>query len=95
MYDASALIDLLGGTTCVARKTRVRPPSVHEWRKKRSIPLDKLVLIACEIEQASGMEIRRWQLCPDDWRRIWPELIGTDGAPDLPPASAQPAQEAA
>lgn len=35
------------------------------------------------IEQVSGGALRRWDLRPDDWYRIWPELIGTDGAPEV------------
>ena len=45
------------------------------------------------IEQACGDMVRRWDLRPHDWHRIWPELIGTDGAPDVPVQPA--AQEAA
>lgn len=36
------------------------------------------------IERASNCELRRWDLRPRDWHDIWPELIGTPGAPDLP-----------
>lgn len=28
-------------------------------------------------------EDRLWDLRPDDWHRIWPELIGTEGAPPV------------
>lgn len=28
-------------------------------------------------------DARLWDLRPDDWHRIWPELIGTDDAPDV------------
>lgn len=35
-----------------------------------------------EIERDSGGELRRWDLRPRDWHLIWPELIGTDGAPE-------------
>lgn len=39
------------------------------------------------IHQTKG--IPRWDLRPDDWHRIWPELIGADGAPSVPePAPA-------
>lgn len=30
------------------------------------------------------MQVRRWDLRPADWHRIWPELIGAEGAPVLP-----------
>lgn len=47
-----------------------------------------------ELERQCEANVRRWELRPDDWHRIWPELIGSEGAPDVP--SAQPtAQEAA
>ena len=29
-----------------------------------------------------------WDLRPSDWHRIWPELIGSPGAPDAPAATA-------
>lgn len=33
------------------------------------------------IERATSGNVRRWDLRPDDWHLIWPELIGADGAP--------------
>ena len=33
------------------------------------------------IEVGTDFEVRRWDLRPDDWHRIWPELIGAEGAP--------------
>jgi len=33
------------------------------------------------IEQATGRRVMRWHLRPKDWHRIWPELIGAEGAP--------------
>jgi hypothetical protein len=35
------------------------------------------------IEAKSEQKVRRWDLRPDDWHLIWPELIGTKGAPKL------------
>lgn len=43
---------------------------------------------AVAIERATGGVVRRWDLRPDDWARIWPELIGTDDAPDVEQAIA-------
>lgn len=40
------------------------------------------------IEQATGGEVMRWDLRPEDWHRIWPELIGAIGAPDVAKAVA-------
>ncbi|HSC06803.1 MAG TPA: YdaS family helix-turn-helix protein [Steroidobacteraceae bacterium] len=38
-------------------------------------------LEAVKVEVASDRAVRRWHLRPDDWHLIWPELIGTEGAP--------------
>ncbi len=78
-FEASVLIDLLGGTTAVARLLGIKPPSVHEWRGK-VIPEDKLIRLAAHIERASGAEITRQMLRPDDWQDIWPELAHPEGA---------------
>lgn len=45
------------------------------------------------IEQSKG--IKRWVLRPTDWHRIWPELIGTEGAPATPQPTTEPAQAGA
>lgn len=37
-----------------------------------------------DIERATDAAVRRWDLRPDDWYRIWPELIGAEGAPGVP-----------
>ncbi len=43
-----------------------------------------------DIERACGYLVMRWDLRPTDWHRIWPELIGADGAPDVPEPVTQP-----
>jgi DNA-binding transcriptional regulator YdaS (Cro superfamily) len=53
--------------------------------------------LAVVIERATELQVRRWDLRPKDWWRIWPELIGIEGAPGGPgvtPAN-HPAQQAA
>jgi hypothetical protein len=40
------------------------------------------------IEAESGRQVRRWAMRPTDWHRVWPELIGTPGAPDVPKQEA-------
>lgn len=37
--------------------------------------------LAVQVEKMSHGAVRRWDLRPDDWHRIWPELIGQPGAP--------------
>lgn len=36
------------------------------------------------LEERSNGELKRWQLRVHDWFLIWPELIGMDGAPEVP-----------
>ncbi|WP_072243011.1 transcriptional regulator [Thiomonas bhubaneswarensis] len=36
------------------------------------------------IERATRGAVMRWDLRPDDWHLIWPELIDTAGAPAIP-----------
>lgn len=38
------------------------------------------------IEQATERQVCRWDLRPEDWHLIWPELIGAEGAPAAPVA---------
>lgn len=45
------------------------------------------------VAECGAGAVQLWDLRPDDWHRIWPELSGAEGAPDVP--SAQPAQEVA
>ena len=35
-------------------------------------------------ERLSGQKVMRWDLRPDDWWRIWPELRGRKGSPAVP-----------
>lgn len=45
------------------------------WKKRESVPADH----CAAIELKTG--VKRWHLRPHDWHRIWPELVGSDGAP--------------
>jgi DNA-binding transcriptional regulator YdaS (Cro superfamily) len=44
------------------------------------------------LERACEHHVRRWDLRPNDWHRIWPELIGTAGAPEVPRAQPESAE---
>lgn len=46
---------------------------------------------AVSIERASGGQVPRWETRPDDWYRIWPELIGSPGVPPVPAPAAEAA----
>jgi len=39
--------------------------------------------LAALIDINSGGRVRRWSLRPNDWHRIWPEIIGVPGAPRI------------
>lgn len=51
---------------------------------RRPIPPE----LAVSVESATARAVRRWDLRPTDWHRIWPELIGADGAPPPPESPA-------
>lgn len=64
------------------------------WLHLRNIAFSAKVCgiqLAVDLERATGLAVRRWELRPDDWHRIWPELIGTEGAPDVPAEEARDA----
>lgn len=76
----------------MARRLRVAAASVSEWRAK-GIPAGRRVELAAEIQRRVG--IPRWVQRPDDWHLIWPELVGTDGAPPVPAEQQQEVRDAA
>ncbi|MES2634064.1 MAG: YdaS family helix-turn-helix protein [Pseudomonadota bacterium] len=39
---------------------------------------------AARIEVHTARKVMRWDSRPNDWHEIWPELVGTDGAPEIP-----------
>ena len=78
--NAGELIDAMGGTAAVARALGVRNPSVAEWRRG-GIPTARLWRLAVLAEQRGIAP--RWEVAPNDWHLIWPELIGADGAPQV------------
>jgi DNA-binding transcriptional regulator YdaS (Cro superfamily) len=70
-------------SSALARAVGVRPDQVSQWRSRwqgREPSPEKCVLI----ERATDGAVRRWDLRPNDWHLIWPEIIGDAGAPDVP-----------
>lgn len=62
------------------------PVLVYQWSSgQRPVPIERCV----PIEQATAGAVRRWDLRPDDWHRIWPELVGVEGAPPVPAKSKE------
>lgn len=41
-------------------------------------------LLACLLETATNQKVKRWESIPDEWHIVWPELIGSPGAPPIP-----------
>ena len=58
--------------------------SIGYLRKKLSTGGDFGEKLVARIERTSKGAVRRWDLRPDDWWEIWPELIDTKGAPAVP-----------
>jgi DNA-binding transcriptional regulator YdaS (Cro superfamily) len=69
----------------LARVLQVSPVMVSQWASGPKRPEPK----RCRaIVDFFGGAIALWHLRPDDWHLIWPELVGAQGAPDVP---AEPA----
>lgn len=65
-----------GGITKLAAALGESVQTVSNWRV-RGVPVDK----CAAVELAAGCAVRRWDFRPDDWHRIWPELVDAAGAP--------------
>lgn len=77
----SIACNLLGSQAALARAVGVAPAMVSQWLKGvRPVAVER----AAQIEAATNGAIKRWDLFPDDWHRIWPELKRAEGAPDVP-----------
>lgn len=74
-------VDHLGGQAALAGAVGVKQQHVWNWLNRKGIvPADR----CAAIEQATGRAVMRWDLRPDDWWKIWPELVGLEGAPAVP-----------
>lgn len=75
-----------GVQAALAKSTEIPAPMLSQWASgARPIPIEH----CAAIEAATGRQVMRWDLMPDGWHRIWPELIGSDGAPATPETSPQ------
>lgn len=72
-----------GGLAKVADLMGESVQTVSNWRS-RGVP----VLRCAQMEAVAGRAVMRWHMRPADWHLIWPELIGTEGAPAVPSAAA-------
>ena len=62
--------------------------NVEHWLNTGRLPVEQ----STPMERATDRRVMRWDLRPADWHLIWPELVGTAGAPDVPePLAAEAA----
>ena len=81
-----------GRVAIVARRVRLHPAFVSQVANgRRPVPVDR----AADFEAASDGQVRRWHMFPDTWHRVWPELIGAEGAPPVPVDEPQEVRDAA
>lgn len=86
MTPIEQAIDHFKTQQALAEAMGIRQSTVSEWKKgDRPIPIERCV----QIDRLTEGRVRRWHTRPNDWHLIWPELIGTDGAPAVP--TTQPA----
>lgn len=61
----------VGGQAELARLLEVSPPTVNQWCKEiREVPPSRCLAI----ERATGGQVTRADLRPDDYWLIWPDL---------------------
>jgi DNA-binding transcriptional regulator YdaS (Cro superfamily) len=69
----------------LARKLGISPVLVSQWRNGyRPIPVER----CSDIERATDNAVTRRDIRPDDWHRIWPELIDVDHPAPVEKAAA-------
>ena len=73
-----------GRAAWLARAISVRPVMISQWMSGKPVSVPS----ALAIEHATDGAVVRWDLRPDDWHLIWPELMGKEGAPSIAPAAS-------
>lgn len=66
------------GLGVLAKRLGVSPQRLANWQE-RGVPLDYCSAVEAESDQV----VMRWDLRPEDWHRIWPELVAVPGAPAI------------
>ena len=65
-------ISIVGSATALAELLGITKGAISQWKDAgRSIPFE----YGAAIDAATGGAVTRQELFPDDWKRIWPELI--------------------
>ena len=82
IQKAVARVDGSPTKTAAAIGGSVLRQHIEHWMKVGRVPAEHApALSRCA-------DVPLWELRPDDWHRIWPELIGAAGAPSTPEAKA-------
>jgi DNA-binding transcriptional regulator YdaS (Cro superfamily) len=84
LIELRAYAEANGGITEVASTLGVTKGVFWAWLNRGQVPADQCPAV----ERATG--VRRWALRPDDWFRIWPELMVEPGAPAVPATTPEP-----
>lgn len=79
MKPIERAISAMGNASRLAKSLGVSVQAVCFWRDgKRQIPVEK----CSDIERITSGAVTRQDLRPDDWQRIWPELVQPEVAHD-------------
>lgn len=91
MNPIQRAVEQLGSQATLASALGIKQPTVSEWaRGERPIPIERCP----EIEKATGGAVTRRDLRPDDWHRIWPELVTPEFPAPKRDAPATPVEAA-
>lgn len=75
-----------GGVSAFAAKVGVSAIYLHQLAARQTVnnrEREASPELAVVIERESDNAVRRWDLRPNDWWLIWPELIQLKGAPEV------------
>lgn len=70
-------IRIVGSQKALGEACGVWQTAVSQWRSRGSVPAE----YCASIERATKGAVMRWDLRPEDWRVIWPELARKRNAP--------------
>lgn len=82
--DSLSIADLSTAINCV-------PAQIRQWvAAERSANAGRRpgAAFCSAIQTATGGKVMRWDLRPEDWYRIWPEMVNAQDAPPIPEAKA-------
>ena len=76
--------EIVGSRVALAEALDVTPGRISQWATgPDQVPHRHAV----KIEELTGGAVKRWDLCPDDWHLMWPELRTLPNAPKIKEAA--------